>query len=163
MNNKIFLGLLVLAAGILVGWFVFKGEVPSYQDLMGTGKDVPAATPTEALGGGLPVPVTTESGVMENKGGVTTRTVVTYTDGGFGPSAVTVTQGTTVAFVNESSRSMWVASAVHPTHQLLPGFDQLTSVAKGGTYEYTFSKVGTWKYHNHMNPADTGSIVVTAQ
>jgi hypothetical protein len=56
---------------------------------------------------------------------------------------------------------MWVASAVHPTHQLLPGFDQLASVAKGGTYEYSFAKVGTWKYHNHMKPTDFGGVVVT--
>jgi hypothetical protein len=56
---------------------------------------------------------------------------------------------------------MWVASAVHPTHLLLPGFDELKSTGKGGTYEYTFVKVGTWQYHNHVNPSDTGSVVVT--
>lgn len=165
MSNKVFLGLLVLAAGILVGWFVFKGEIPSYQELMGTGEISQQATPTQTVDRPrVEVPITTDSGVMENKGGGTvTRSVVTYTDSGFGPASITITQGAAVTFVNESSRSMWVASAVHPTHQLLPGFDQLTSVARNGTYEYTFTKVGTWKYHNHMNPADTGSVVVVAK
>ena len=66
----------------------------------------------------------TAPGEMEDKGGVAARTVVTYTDTGFAPLSVTIKKGTTVTFVNESSRGMWVASAVHPTHQLLPGFDQ---------------------------------------
>ena len=56
---------------------------------------------------------------------------------------------------------MWVASAVHPTHQLLPGFDRAQKRVSGGTYDYAFVKVGTWKYHNHVNPSDTGAVVVT--
>ena len=96
-----------------------------------------------------------------DKGGVASRTVVTYTDTGFAPKTVTVKQGSMVTFVNESGKSMWVASALHPTHQLLPGFVQLKNVPRGGTYEYTFEKVGTWKYHNHVVASDTGSVTVT--
>ncbi|MDO8451750.1 MAG: hypothetical protein Q7S76_02670, partial [bacterium] len=94
------------------------------------------------------------------KGGIPARTVITYSDSGFTPASVTVSVGTTVQFVNEAETGMWVASAVHPTHQLLPGFDELTSVGRGGTYEYTFGKVGTWKYHNHMAPTKTGVVIV---
>lgn len=158
-----FLGLLVLSAGVLVGWFVFKGKMPSYEDSFGLGGQNTTATPTGTSSRYMEVtPTTAVSGTpAADKGGVATRTVVTYTDSGFAPAEIRITAGSVVTFVNEASRGMWVASAVHPTHQLLPGFDQMVSAVRGGTYEYTFAKVGTWKYHNHMYPSDTATVVVT--
>lgn len=158
MNNKLLFGLVVLAVGALVGWYVFGGSAPSVEQL--TGKK-----PQDATNAGVTNTPMYEAGVpsgtqMTDKGGVATRTVVTYTDTGFSPLVVTVKTGGVVTFVNESSRSMWVASDVHPTHQLLPGFDQKTSVARGQTYEYTFTNVGTWRYHNHQNPSDAATVVV---
>lgn len=158
MNNKLFIGLIVLAAGALVGWFVFGGNVPSAGNLTDT-QSQESPTPTQS--GASSYEESSGTGTMEDKGGVIARTIVTYTDTGFAPVTVTVKQGTTVTFVNESSDGMWVASAVHPMHQLLPGFDQLASVGNGGTYEYAFGKVGTWKYHNHVNPTETGTVMVT--
>ncbi len=159
--NKLFIGFIVLVAGALAGWYLLgSGGLKSKMNLYPTGTtSVNTPTPSnlgptaglEGSRGG--VPGTSKGGVME-------RTVVTYTDGGFNPKAVTVKTGTTVTFMNDSSGVMWVASDVHPTHQLLPGFDELQSVAKGGSYEYTFIKVGTWTYHNHMNPSDKGTVVV---
>lgn len=83
--------------------------------------------------------------------------LVTYTDTGFSPNPFKVKAGDTVVFVNDSSKEMWVASAVHPTHEVLPGFDQLED---GDEYEYTFNQAGEWKYHNHLVPSDRGSVVV---
>lgn len=140
--NKWLVGLVVLVAGVAVGWYVLQGGTVK-EEVMEKG-------PT------LETPATPGAGVEE----ATVSTVVTYTDTGFAPKTVTVKKGATVTFMNESTGSMWVASAVHPTHQLLPGFDQLKSVAKGGSYEYTFDKVGTWKYHNHVAASDTGTVVV---
>ena len=57
---------------------------------------------------------------------------------------------------------MWVASDVHPTHDELPGFDQLEGVEAGNDYSFTFEEVGEWTYHNHLVPTDTGTIVVVA-
>lgn len=106
--------------------------------------------------------MTTTTAGGGTKGGTTnTVNTVTYTNNGFVPSRITVKKGTTVSFVNDSAKNMWVASDVHPTHQLLPGFDQLKSVARGGKYDYTFAKIGTWKYHNHQFPADGGYVVVS--
>lgn len=149
--------MIVLALGVLVGWFTFGGGVPSMGKLTGTETE---ETPTPTESGAPSYEESSGTGTMEDKGGVIARTVVTYTDTGFAPLTVTVTKGTTVTFVNESNQGMWVASDVHPTHQLLPGFDQLASVAGGGTYEYAFTKVGTWRYHNHVNPTETGTVIV---
>lgn len=159
MNNRIVVGIIVLLAGVGIGWYVLRQVppkdagtgVPEPTLIQGPGSSLMGedlSTPPSALGEG-------------EKGGVAARVVVTFTDSGFSPKTVTVAAGSTVAFMNESGGSMWVASAIHPTHQLLPGFDQLKSVAKGGSYEYTFAKVGTWTYHNHVAPTQTGTVVVT--
>ncbi len=88
--------------------------------------------------------------------------VVTYSDGKFDPATLgPIAPGSTVQFVNEGDTNMWVASNVHPEHTELLGFDALTSIEPGDSYEYTFEKVGTWHYHNHLNPSQTGTIEVT--
>jgi plastocyanin len=85
---------------------------------------------------------------------------IRYTNSGFDPADLVVARGTTVTFVNESSGQMWVASNDHPTHSILPGFDQLVGVATGANYEFTFDQEGTWGFHNHLSANHTGRIVV---
>ncbi|MBI5620123.1 hypothetical protein HY950_04130 [Candidatus Gottesmanbacteria bacterium] len=147
--NKWLVGLVVLAAGVGVGWYILQGAA-------GTPVTPDSGVEQTVVPTGEPV-----GGEATGNGGAVEQMTVTYTDSGFVPNSVTVKKGTTVKFINESSGEMWVASALHPTHQLLPGFDQLKSVSKGGTYGYVFEKVGTWKYHNHVAAADTGVVVVT--
>lgn len=163
MNNKILIGLLVLVAGIGVGWYVLGA---SKTNVVKTENSTENAMPLPGTTGVEESIVTTDpsavsGGAMVDKGGVVTKTVITYTDSGFGPREVTVKKGSTVAFINESSSVMWVASAPHPQHTIYPEFDQLKSVPKGGSYEFIFTKVGTWKYHNHMKATDFGGVVVT--
>lgn len=86
---------------------------------------------------------------------------VDYDGSKFTPSTVTINAGDTVAFKNTgSSASVWPASDPHPTHTDYPGFDALKGIAPGGTYSFTFTKTGSWGYHNHLNPAQQGTIVV---
>lgn len=101
---------------------------------------------------------------------------VTYTDKGFSPKSVSVSVGTTVTFVNQSTSGMWVASAKHPSHTVYSGtdvskhcpdtagtaFDECTAVTAGGSYSFVFAKIGDWKYHNHVKSTDFGSVTVTA-
>lgn len=86
---------------------------------------------------------------------------VDYTDNGFVPNIINIKIGTSVTWINKTGSLMWVASNPHPVHTDLPGFDQLSSIGKDGTYTYTFEKVGNWGYHNHMLPSDTGVVKVT--
>lgn len=104
------------------------------------------------------------------------RPVVTvlYTNKGFGPNMITVKIGSTVEWISVSDKLMWVASDPHPSHTNLPGFDQqgvgssdttqgllLSVYAHTGQteYRYTFLKAGNWSYHNHLNPADRGTVI----
>ncbi|HEY4511688.1 MAG TPA: hypothetical protein VJH55_02505 [Candidatus Paceibacterota bacterium] len=86
--------------------------------------------------------------------------VVKYTDLGFVPKIITINKGDTVKFVSEASRTMWPASDVHPTHLLYPEFDAEARLITGQSYSFTFSKVGTWPYHNHTNSNFGGTVIV---
>lgn len=86
--------------------------------------------------------------------------VVTYTDNGFVPRSVEIQVGETVRFINESSRPMWVASDIHPAHNILPTFDQFGVSGFGENYEYTFEQSGKWGYHDHVNASFGGTITV---
>lgn len=163
MNTKVVVGLVVLLVGVGAGWYFLKGNA-AYPD--GTKNDAvmtnetPAVEPTATLGSDDSL-AGASGGAMEKDGVAKASATVVYDAQGFTPKSVTVKVGSTVSWVNKGTGGMWVASAMHPTHQLLPGFDQLKSVANGGTYEYTFVKVGTWKYHNHVAATDFGTVVVT--
>ncbi len=85
---------------------------------------------------------------------------ITYNGTAFSPASLTVKAGTTVTFVNNSDQPMWVASDPHPTHTDYPGFDELKSVDKGGTYSFKFDKTGSHGYHNHLDSGIRGTIVV---
>lgn len=141
--NKILLAVVVVAVGVAAGWYYVKGTNGSNQ----------FEGPVQIA----PVPSVTAG----QQDAVVGSDSVSYSDTGFIPKTISVKKGTTVTFRNNSSSKMWVASGVHPTHQLLPGFDELTSVQNGGSYDYTFVKVGTWQYHNHLNPTDVANVVVT--
>lgn len=100
--------------------------------------------------------------------------VVRYTNEGYVPSTMTIEAGETITFKNESRRAMWTASAMHPTHAVYDGtnlsehcdnknettFDECESSQPGEEWSFTFTKTGTWKYHNHVNPVHSGAIVV---
>jgi plastocyanin len=88
------------------------------------------------------------------------RFIVHYTASGFNPKTIEIKRGEAIKFVNDTNQSIWVATNDHPTHTLYPGFDQGKSAGKGGTFIFTFTEAGSWKYHNHNKPSDQGTIVV---
>lgn len=87
-------------------------------------------------------------------------TEVEFTGNGFSPKSITVKVGTKVNWVNKGTTEVWVASAPHPQHTDLPGFDALKGYKPGESYSYTFTKVGNWKYHDHLAPKNFGVVNV---
>lgn len=85
---------------------------------------------------------------------------VRYTNTGFEPTKLSVPVGTMVEFINQSDEEMWVASNMHPDHEILPTLDQFKGAGKGQNYMYTFDKKGVWPYHDHINPSLEGVITV---
>jgi plastocyanin len=96
---------------------------------------------------------------------------IAYTENGFSPRTINIGSGETVIFTNETQAEMWVASAVHPTHEVYSGTelsehcpdennDSFDQCQVGNSFEFTFEKAGTWDYHNHRNATHTGTIIV---
>ena len=104
---------------------------------------------------------------------------ISYDDNGFHPDVVTIRVGEELRFFNQSNQLlMWPASAVHPTHKAYPGsgiekcnsgeviFDackgyRLVDWGNSATWwDFKFNERGTWKYHNHLQPSHTGTIIV---
>ncbi len=160
------LGIIAVIIVIAGGWYLLTrgpASAPQTTGTEGTTGQTPAVTNTTTT-------TTSTTTTSVTAPGVT----VTYTSQGFSPKSITVPLGTTVTFVNQSGNQMWVASAPHPTHQ---GYDGTTkdqhcvagySGAKpfdecsaGTAFSFTFTKAGTWGYHNHSNHNMTGMVTVT--
>lgn len=86
---------------------------------------------------------------------------ITISSSGMSPSSPTIASSTTVVFQNTDSVPHQIASNPHPIHTNLSGFDFVISA--GNSQSFTFNKVGTWSYHDHLNPATSqyqGTITV---
>ncbi len=146
MNNKtlvIIIAVLVLIGAVVVilGKSGNKSAQPSVMSQPGT----PAQSTTNPRTGG-----TTPKETIAN---------VNLTSSGFDPKTVTIKTGTRVIWVNKSGGGATVNSDVHPTHQLYPPLN-LGQFPDGSSVQLVFDKAGTYKYHNHLNPAQTGTVVV---
>lgn len=149
MNTKIAIGGLIVIIFIAIGAFAFGGnttDVVQEGDITGT-----------SLEGSEPVNDTPDAPILPSA----TKTVtVTYSDTGFSPKTVMIAKGDTVRFVNESSRRMWVASDLHPTHDIYPAFDDKKAIEKGQVYTFVFDQIGTWNYHDHARASMVGTVIV---
>jgi plastocyanin len=86
---------------------------------------------------------------------------VRITADGFEPATLSVEAGTTVEWINEDDSPHRVASNPHPEHTDLGGLDSMEPISPGGTYRFTFEEAGEFGYHDHLNPTENGTIVVT--
>ena len=148
MNKKYLIILFLILIIIVAGLSLTKGK-------KGTPEDT--SSNIEKNGNELQVP----QKIIQSEGINITVTKVNYSKVGFTPQVVTVKVGETVSWTNNTNKGMWVASNVHPSHNLYPGFDQLKSVGFSGEFSFKFAKVGTWQYHNHLSPGETGEVIVT--
>ena len=157
----IIVGLLIIAAG--AWWFTSQPAAAPAAD----NATQPSGETSTAQTGDTGVQV----GVDANVNTAPVTATITYSGSAFSPSQVTIKKGGTVTWKNASSGNMWVASAQHPTHIVYSGtsctehcpdtagtaFDQCVG---GGDYSFTFTKTGTWGFHDHINPSAFGKVVV---
>jgi plastocyanin len=87
------------------------------------------------------------------------ETTITYSDSGFSPNKVTVHSGDKVTIKNSSSHGVQFDSDPHPIHTNNPELN-VGEVDGGEQMSFTVDKKGTFGYHNHLNPAQTGTIIV---
>lgn len=79
---------------------------------------------------------------------------------GFNPQEIQIRRNTIVKFITNRNKAFWPASNLHPTHQIYPQFDPQKPIESSKSWQYKFDKPGRWKYHDHLNPNYTGTIIV---
>ena len=153
MNNNTIIAIIVIALVVIGGYFLISSK----------------ASAPETDGTSMPAN-------ENNLGDDQSETVVTYTEDGFSPATITVKVGDTIRFANDSTSAMWVAADEHPTHTSYDGtstkehcvdgastngaFDMCHRGDPGATWTYTFTKAGSFDYHNHARASHGGTVVV---
>lgn len=84
---------------------------------------------------------------------------ITIYDNKIEPSAIRISVGQTVTFQNNSSLAQKIASDPHPGHELLPDLYS-PPIYSGEKYQYTFNKIGRWRFHLEDNPSIAAEVVV---
>lgn len=84
---------------------------------------------------------------------------IMVTEDGFSPNSITVDAGTAVVWNNTGGDTANVSSAPHPAHTDFP-FLNLGDLSAGDKFSLVFDTPGTYKYHNHLDSSQFGTIVV---
>ena len=126
----ILLALIALVVGFVYAVFFYGRGVPqsgsqaTVSDTSGFPQDAPAPTPQDY--------------VSAQKG---FQYLVSYTDNGFAPPALSVGENETVRFTNNSNNPL----------RLSLENAQVTSLNHGEYYEYTFANAGTFAYSDSIS------------
>lgn len=134
MNNKL-IGVIIVVL-VVIGALLIFGNKGSYKGAQQT-------QPQQQPAG-------------QSKAGEVT---VTVSEAGFAPQILTIKAGTRVVWMNKSGQAVTVNSAPHPAHTAYPPLN-LGEFADGSSVQLVFDKPGEYKYHNHLNPTQFGTIVV---
>lgn len=150
MHKGLWIGIVAAAALIVV--LMIVAAVSRQQSAPPTG--IPQPTPSTGSPPTLPVTPASPSPSVS--------LVVAITASGFVPSTLTVRLGETVTFWNEDTENHQVSSNPHPVHTDYP---QLNGgvLTPSESRSVAFSRAGTFGYHDHLNPALQGTIVVQGQ
>lgn len=144
-SRNVMIAVVVLVVVLAGGWFLLRPQQ--------TVAPAPSAevTPKETYPEASVEPAT-NSAMME-------KTKVTISATGFSPKTVTIKVGEAVTWTNSDSANHTVNSDPHPTHTIYPSLN-LGPIQPGTSKSLTFDKVGTYRYHDHLNPSLTGTVTV---
>lgn len=155
MNNKTILGVIAVVVVVGLGALVLtnnqtktKTTQPPQQPTSQSGIS-PQVSPQES----------TDAASMDGSMKGMEKTIA-VSSSGFEPKEVTVDVGTKVVWENDSSGIANVSSVLHPTHQVYPPLN-LGDFQSGTSVSLVFDKPGTYRYHDHLQPSRTGTVIVT--
>lgn len=86
-------------------------------------------------------------------------TNITYQNGAFTPTSVTIAAGDTVKFVNAHRAAILIAPNPHPIHSSFPKLYS-DRIEPGDSFTFTFTEKAEVHFHNHYNPSVEGTIIV---
>ena len=147
-RNFVIISIVILLLIVVGGWLLMR---PKQSATITTTQ--PTETPV-ASESASPIPATATSGAMMKQEGL-----VKITASGFLPKNITIKVGSSVTWENTDSANHTVSSDNHPTHLLYP-FLNLGIIKPGTKKSVTPPKVGSFTYHDHLNPSLTGIVTV---
>ncbi len=177
MKNRAIYIIIVVVVILVIG-FLFYGrnkqaQAPTLNDQAGqvasntnvsSNSSNTATNVNSSTNAVTPAPAINSGTHFSNESDVTGQNKVVevdYNDTSFSPATVNIKVGDTVVFKNKSSGDFWPASNPHPIHTDYLGFNAGAPLGPGQIYQFIFAKVGSWGYHNHLNPSSGGTIVVS--
>lgn len=86
--------------------------------------------------------------------------IIELTNDGFHPKKLIINRGDTVKFSSNNDEPYWPASNSHPIHNIYPEFDPKRPLEPSETWEFTFTKVGSWDFHDHLYSVAQGTVDV---
>jgi len=89
----------------------------------------------------------------------TAASVISYDGNSFSPASTTVKSGQTVTFKNTSNTAVQVDSDPHPIHTDDTDLN-VGNIDPGGSKTITVTKIGSFGFHNHLNPSQKGHITI---
>ncbi len=173
--------LIVVLVALMLGFYVWnQGSastiVPTAQteptaEVSPTGQTQVNTNPNGANYQSAPTTTEASTSVSTDTSKLPMTAKVTYDGKNFSPTNVTIAKGGTVTFTDIAGSKMWVAADPHPSHTNYDNTTRAQHCATGATasfdqcapsasYTFTFSKVGAWSYHDHMNAVAEGMITV---
>lgn len=109
---------------------------------------------------------TTKEKLERSKG---PNALLSYTQMGFEPREVTIKQGESVRFTNNSNRDIWIAAAAESGEHLYPGvpngcgsseLDSCGAIPPQDFWEFTFDAKGSWGVANAFDAANIAVVRV---
>jgi plastocyanin len=85
---------------------------------------------------------------------------VYYSLGVFSPTNIRIHVGDSVKFQNDSNSPIYIVSVRSEVGLELAGFDSVNDIPPKSSFTFTFTKPGTFGYHNSKNPNEKGTVIV---
>jgi len=104
-------------------------------------------------------PTPTKTAPTNKRAPLPKEVTITLTKNGFTPSQVTINIGSAVRWKNKSGAQETVNSDNYPTNQLHKELN-FGVFSNNSSVVYTFTKPGTYGYHNQLHPSQHGKIIV---
>lgn len=146
MNKSAIAVVVVLVA--VIGAFLYLGQNRDSQDPAPSAPAESTSSEEEQnTGEGQPAEVTGQP------------VTIVYGSNGFDKTSYTVAAGSTVTVQNASDESLEFSSDEHPSHTDNSQLN-LDPISSGQSATFSPTKTGTWGFHNHLNSAHTGSLIV---
>jgi plastocyanin len=144
MSKNLWTVIIVVIVLLAGGWLFVSTRNQATAPMV----NVPSLSPAESA-----TPESTESATPA-------ANMVTITSTSFSPATLTIKAGDSVTWTNSDTKLHAVNSDPHPAHTLYPDLNDVSNISAGQSKSFTFTTAGTYKYHDHLNPTLTGTVIV---